>query len=271
MPTLEHVAALAFRDELLKIANAGVANDNDFEKSAAVDLFNAMPLDQVEWFLKEANFGAMLSGAWTGAKGLAGGMASKGLSYAKGALGGVKDRVVNTAKGMASSIGRAPGAINQKLYDWGGRMAGAGTQAGNRMKQEGIAGGAALRSRIGGPAPSVPSGRTPVAGQTSTPTQSAATPGASSQNIQHGAPMTPTGPTAAAPQQAAPPLSMSPPRSAAPAPMMHPTVLPPQGNFAQVNTAAGGPLPTQGGGFLNARNGRVRPPPSYGTGQLLAA
>lgn len=160
MPTLEHVAALAFREELLKIACESHANDNDLEKSAAIELFDSMSVENVEQFLKEAGLWDLTSGAAKGLWNVTRGAGVGAGRVAGGVLGGMKDLAVNSVGRAGAAIKAAPGALGQRMTNWGKGLEAGGARLGGRMSMGGAGIGESARARIGGvvkpPPPAAP-------------------------------------------------------------------------------------------------------------------
>lgn len=150
---LERVAAEAFIEELQKLASEG----EEGEKTAAAGLLDAMDLDQVEEFLKQAGFGDMMGGIGRGLVGLGKGAVQGAGSLAAGAgrglLGAARNAgasVAGAGTGVMNSIKAIPGRIGQgmtnlgqraeqKLTGMGQSMAGAGAARGARLAGPGQA------------------------------------------------------------------------------------------------------------------------------------
>lgn len=167
---LELVAAHAFIGELNKIANS---NADPGVKEAAASLISEMSPEDVESFLKEAGFGAMLGGVAKGLGGLASGAArgagsviaggAKGLVGAAGnaatsvgrgianAASGAANAVKGTVQRAGSAVAAAPGAIGQKMTNMGQAAQSRLTSMGNSMANAGQAKGQALQARLAGP------------------------------------------------------------------------------------------------------------------------
>ncbi len=167
---LELVAAQSFMQELHKIANS---NADEGTKEAAASLIGEMTAEEVESFLKEAGFGAMLGGVAKGLGGLASGAArgagsmvaggAKGLVGAAGnavsaagrgianAAGNAASAVKGTVQRAGSAVAAAPGALGQKMTNMGQAAQTRLTSMGNSMANAGAAKGQALQSRLAGP------------------------------------------------------------------------------------------------------------------------
>jgi len=157
MTTLERTAAIAFRDELLKIAADGAANDNDLDKTAAIELFNNMSIEHVEQFLKEAGFfeglKGMVGGAAKGLGSMGMGALRGGGNVIKGVAGGMKDMAMNAGR----AIKAAPGNIGQSMANLGQRMQQGGARIGQGWADSGRSTGMAARARMaGGVQPGLP-------------------------------------------------------------------------------------------------------------------
>ena len=163
---LEYVAAQAFLNELVKIAND---TEDSGTKTAAMTLYGEMTVEEVASVIKEAGIiGGLTSagaGLIRGGGRMLGGAVSSGLSQAGGLAKGVAGRIhqagsnaVNAVSGAVSRAGQAvaaaPANFENRMKSFGQRMEATGTARGQAMSQAGAQKGEAIRQRVmNGPPP----------------------------------------------------------------------------------------------------------------------
>jgi hypothetical protein len=169
---LELVAAQSFFAELHQIANS---NADEGTKEAAASLVGTMTAEDVESFLKEAGFGAMLGGVARGLGGLASGAAQGAGSMiagaGRGAVGAARNAVSSVGRGVSnaassavqgvkgtlqragSAVASAPGALGQKMTDLGQAAQTKLTGMGQSLANAGANKGQAIQGRLAGPNP----------------------------------------------------------------------------------------------------------------------
>jgi hypothetical protein len=181
---LELVAAQSFRDELRKIAQDQTTDNT--KTAAAMMLFEAMSTENVESFLKEAGFGAMVGGIGRGLGALGSG-AARGLGSAAAGMGrnlasGVSNAVSNVGSSLRSATSSAgqglkgtlqnatgaikalPGRVGQGMTNIGNAAEQKLTSMGQSLQQAGQARNntSQLNAMKGTSAPLRPSGSTPT-------------------------------------------------------------------------------------------------------------
>ena len=134
---LEYVAAQAFLNELVKIAND---TEDEGTKTAAMTLHREMTVEEVVSVIKEAGIIGGLGRA-------VGGLASRGASVVGGAVSGAANRIHSAGSSALAAIKAAPGNASRSID---ARLSAFGAA----QKDKGALQGDAIRSRIiNGPAP----------------------------------------------------------------------------------------------------------------------